>query len=151
MLLEAEEVEGGRLRDAGIRINAFLSVFIHSVDNKKLICFVRKVLYKSKFLSLYYSHSRDGGALLHVLAVGHAGLAVGPVLEARLYDGDGLMGKKVAAAGMLESELTHFFQFLFSACVGIKVFLWVFIHISVVYGPYVEPNKRLLQYPLGNF
>ena len=30
--------------------------------------------------------------------------AVGPVLEDRLHDGDGLMGKKVAAAGRLESE-----------------------------------------------
>ena len=44
-----------------------------------------------------------------------------------------LMGKKVAATGMLESELTHFFQSLFTACVGINVFLSVFIHISVVY------------------
>ena len=42
--------------------------------------------------------------LLHVLVVGHAGHAVGPVLEARLHEGDGIMGKKVAAAGTLESE-----------------------------------------------
>ena len=62
-----------------------------------------------------------------------------------------LMGKKVAAAGMLESELTHFFQSLFTACVAINVFLSVFIHISVVHGPYVEPNRRVVQYPLGNF
>ena len=26
-----------------------------------------------------------------------------------------------------------------------------FLHISVVFGPYVEPNKRVVQYPLGNF
>ena len=52
------------------------------------------------------SRSRDGGALLHVPVVGHAGLAVGPVLEVRLHDGEGPKGKKVAAAGsgMLESE-----------------------------------------------
>ena len=62
-----------------------------------------------------------------------------------------LMGKKVAAAGMLKSKLTHFFQSLFRACVGINVFLSVFIHISAVYAPYVEPNKRVVQYPLGNF
>ena len=65
--------------------------------------------YKSKSLSIVL-HAQDGGDLLHVLAVGHADLAVGPVLEDRLLDGDGLMGKKVAAAGMLESELTHFFH-----------------------------------------
>ena len=49
---------------------------------------------------------QDGGDRLHVLVVGHAGLAVGPVLEVRLHDGEGLKGKKVAAAGsgMLESE-----------------------------------------------
>ena len=98
-----------------------------------------------------YSHSRDGGdLLLHVLVVGHAGLAVGPVLEARLHEGDGLMGKRVATAGMLKSK-THFFQSLFTACIGINVFLSVFIHISAVYGPYVEPNKRVVQYPLRNF
>ena len=31
--------EGGRLRDAGIGMYAFLSVFIHSVNYKKPICF----------------------------------------------------------------------------------------------------------------
>ena len=50
------------------------------------------------------THSRDGDDRLHVLVVGHAGLAVGPVLEDQLHDGDGLMGKKVAAAGILGSE-----------------------------------------------
>ena len=55
------------------------------------------------------------------------------------------MGKKVATAGMLKSKLTHFFQSLFTACVGINVFFSVFIHISVVYGLYVEPNKRVVQ------
>ena len=29
--------------------------------------------------------------------------------------------------------------------------LHIILHISVVYGPYVEPNKRVVQYPLGNF
>ena len=50
-----------------------------------------------------------------------------------------------------------------NAGIGINAFLSVFIysvcrkkmffslHISVVYGPYVEPNKRVVQYPLGNF
>ena len=42
------------------------------------------VQYKSKYL---VSHAQDGGDLLHVLAVGHAGLAVGLVLEDRLHDG----------------------------------------------------------------
>ena len=60
--------EGGRLGDAGIGINAFLSVFIYSVRRKKM------------FFSLH-----------------------------------------------------------------------IFLQISVVYGPYVEPNKRVVQYPLGNF
>ena len=59
-----------------------------------------------------------------------------------------LMGKKVAAAGMLESG--HLFQSLFTACDGINVLPSDFIHISVVYDPYVEPNKRLVQYMLGN-
>ena len=56
---------------------------------------------KSQFASLY-SHSQDGGdLLLHVLVVGHAGLAVGPVLEARLHvvvDRAALVG---AGGGML--------------------------------------------------
>ena len=50
------------------------------------------------------SHAQDGLHLRHILVVGHAGLAVGLVLEDRLHNGDGLMGKKVAAAGRLESE-----------------------------------------------
>ena len=41
------------------------------------------------FHSTNHSHSRDGGDRLHVLVVGHAGLAVGPVLEARLHEGKG--------------------------------------------------------------
>ena len=34
-----------------------------------------------------HSHSRDGDDCLHVLEVGHAGLAVGPELEDLLHDG----------------------------------------------------------------
>ena len=60
---------------------------------------------KSKSL---VSHAQDGLDLLYVLVVGHASLAVGPVLEDRLHDGDGLMGKKVAAAGILELEKNAF-------------------------------------------
>ena len=56
---------------------------------------------KSKSL---VSHAHDGLDRLQVVVVGHASLAVGPALEVQLHDGDGLMGKKVAAAGMLESE-----------------------------------------------
>ena len=77
-------------------------VFFHSVDYKKANYYFI-VLYKLKSLSIVL-HAQDGGDRLHVLVVGHAGLAVSPVLEARLHDGDGLMGKKVAASGMLESE-----------------------------------------------
>ena len=47
--------------------------------------------YKSKSLSIVL-HAEDDGHLLHVLAVGHAGLAA--VLEARLHDGEGLMGRR---------------------------------------------------------
>ena len=57
------------------------------------------------------SRSRDGGALLHVPVVGHAGLAVGPVLENRLYDGaHGEEGGRRGNAG-----------------IGINAFLSVFI------------------------
>ena len=56
------------------------------------------------------SHAQDGLDLLHVLAVGHAGLAVGPVLEDRLHDGahgeeggrlgDAEMGKNFFSFGL---------------------------------------------------
>ena len=54
--------------------------------------------------------------------VGHAGLAVGPVLEARLHDG--AYGEEGGRRG--------------DAGIGIKAFL-------SVYGPNVEPNKRVVQ------
>ena len=37
---------------------------------------------------------------LHVLVVGHAGLAVGPVLEDRLHDGDGAHGEEGGRLGL---------------------------------------------------
>ena len=73
------------------------------------VVYIRIVFFhKSESLSsvVIDSRSRDDGALLHVPVVGHASPAVGPVHDDRLHDGDGLKGKKVAAAGsgMLESE-----------------------------------------------
>ena len=58
-------------------------------------------------------HAQDGGDRLHVLVVGHAGLAVGPVLEDRLHDGDGAHGEEGGRRG--------------NAGIGIKAFLSVFI------------------------
>ena len=62
--------------------------------------------------STNHSHSRDGDDCLHVLVVGHAGLAVRPVLEVRFHDGaHGEEGGRRGDAG-----------------IGIKAFLLVIIH-----------------------
>ena len=74
--------------------------------------------YKSKSLSIVL-HAQDSGDLLHVLAVGHAGPAVGPVYEDRLHDG--AHGKEGGRHG--------------NAGIGINTFLSVFIHS-------VRRNKR---------
>ena len=65
------------------------------------------IQYKSKSLSLDIAltlSGQGGGDRLHVLVLGHAGLAVGPVLEARLHDGSHREEGGRAAARMLESE-----------------------------------------------
>ena len=89
---------------------AFLSVCTHSVNYKKPICISQSCTNTNQCLSLW-----DGGdLLLHVLVVGHAGLAVGPVHEARLHvvvDRAALGG---AGGGM------PFFRSLFIACVDYK-------------------------------
>ena len=82
------EFIGRNRRTAALKIVYIRIVFIHSVDYKKRIS--------------QYSHSRDGVDRLHVLVVGHAGLAVGPVLEleVRLHDcAHGEEGGRLGDAG----------------------------------------------------
>ena len=64
--------------------------------------------------SVGVGHSQDGGDHLHVLVVGHVGLVVGPVLEARLHDGDGAHGEEGGRLG--------------DTGIGINAFLSVYIH-----------------------
>ena len=66
-------------------------VFSRSVDYKKRISISKYYTVQIK-ISLVIAFTltlsgQDSGDLLHVLVVGHAGLAVGPVLENRLHDG----------------------------------------------------------------
>ena len=90
--------EGGRRGDAGIGINAFLSVFIHSVDYKIKVSLIN-VFVRNKNEKSLASHAQDGLDLLHVVVVGHASLAVGPTLEDRLHDGDGAHGEEDGRRG----------------------------------------------------
>ena len=78
-----------------------LSVLIHSVGYESVLAFHST----NQSLSRHSIHSQDGGDCLHVLAVGHAGLAVVPVHEDRLHalaeDQAALGG---VGGGMLASE-----------------------------------------------
>ena len=69
------------------------------------------VLYKSEYLVITLT-GQDGGDRLHVLVIGHAGLAVGPVLENRLHDG--AHGKEGGRRGVQD------------AGIGISAFLFSF-------------------------
>ena len=99
------------------------------------------------FTVLYKSLTHSGwprSSSRSLLVVGHAGLAVGPVLEARLHDGaHGEEGGRRGDAGI---GINAFLSVFINSVRRNKRFsLGIFLHISVVYGPYVEPNKRVVQ------
>ena len=86
---------------------------------------------------------------VHVLVVGHAGLVVGLVHVDRLHDDAyGEEGGRLRDAGI---GINAFLSVFINSVRRNKRFsLGIFLHISIVYGPYVEPNERVVQQQLGN-
>ena len=97
---------------ASEKTSFFRSLFIISSAIKSALAFHSTVQIKVPLVTALTLSGQDGRDLLHVLAVGHAGLALDPVLEDRLHDGaHGEEGGRLGVDG-----------------IGINAFLSVYIH-----------------------